>query len=239
MAMTTAAKATAYHNFIDGAWVPSVSGGEFENRNPAAADDLIGAFQQSTAADVGRAIEAARRAFEHWRLVPAPRRAEILFRAAQLIAERKEALAADMTREMGKILDETRGDVQEAIDMTFYMAGEGRRQFGPTTPAELPNKFCMTVRSPIGVCSLITPWNFPMAIPSWKAMPALICGNTVVMKPATDTPLSMCHLVEVLEQAGIPPGVVNYVTGTGSAVGTPMMTHPEVRVVSFTGSTEV
>src|SRR5204862_1692155 len=239
MAMTTAAKATAYHNFIDGAWVPSVSGGEFENRNPAAPDDLIGTFQKSTAADVGRAIEAARRAFEHWRLVPAPRRAEILFRAAQLIAERKEALAADMTREMGKILDETRGDVQEAIDMTFYMAGEGRRQFGQTTPSELQNKFCMTVRGSIGVCGLITPWNFPMAIPSWKIMPALICGNTVVLKPAEDTPLSTYNLVQILEEAGLPRGVVNLVTGTGSEVGSPLVRHPDARPVSFTGSTEV
>ena len=144
-----------------------------------------------------------------------------------------------MTREMGKILDETRGDVQEAIDMTYYMAGEGRRLFGQTTTSELPNKFCMWMRSPIGVCSLVTPWNFPMAIPSWKVMPALICGNTVVMKPATDTPLSTYNLVQTLEEAGVPRGVVNLVTGSGSEVGTAMMTNDDVRVVSFTGSTEV
>src|SRR5207253_8718169 len=229
----------AYGNYIGGQWMPAASGRTFENRNPADTSDLVGTFADSGPADVQRAVAAAREAFPRWRALPAPKRGEILFRAAEILVRKKEELARDMTREMGKVLEETRGDVQEAIDMTFYMAGEGRRQFGQTTPSELPNKFCMTVRSPIGVCSLITPWNFPMAIPSWKAMPALICGNTVVMKPATDTPLSMCHLVEALKEAGIPPGVVNYVTGTGSGVGTPMMTHPEVRVVSFTGSTEV
>ncbi len=228
-----------FKNFINGNWVDPATAERFENRNPANHKELIGLFPKSGADDVEQAVAAAKEAYKSWRLVPAPKRGEILFRAAQLLVERKEAFAADMTREMGKILTETRGDVQEAIDMTFYMAGEGRRQFGQTTPSELPNKACMTVRSPIGVCSLITPWNFPMAIPSWKTMPALICGNTVVIKPATDTPLSAIHLVEILEQAGIPAGVVNIVTGSGSAVGTPMMTHKDVRVVSFTGSTEV
>src|SRR5436189_3724504 len=239
MTTTTAAKATTYHNFIDGAWVPSVSGDSFENRNPAAADDLIGAFQQSTAADVARAIDAARRAFEHWRLVPAPRRAEVLFRAAQLIAERKEGLARDMTREMGKVLDETRGDVQEAIDMTFFMAGEGRRQYGQTVPSELRDKFAMSIRQPVGVSAIITPWNFPMAIPSWKIVPALICGNTVVFKPATQTPLSALNFVRILEEAGIPRGVVNLVTGGGGVVGSALLVSDTVRVVSFTGSTDV
>ena len=157
---------------------------------------MIGLFQQSTRDDVRRAIEAAARAYRTWRLVPAPRRAELLFRAAQLIADRKDALARDMTREMGKILDETRGDVQEAIDMTFFMAGEGRRQSGQTVPSELRDKFAMSVRQPLGVCSLITPWNFPMAIPSWKIAPALVCGNTVVLKPASLTPLSALNFVE-------------------------------------------
>jgi alpha-ketoglutaric semialdehyde dehydrogenase len=235
----TVAKAITYHNFIDGAWVPSVSGELFENRNPANQDDLIGVFQRSTRADVDRAIDAARRAFDHWRLVPAPRRAELLFRAAQLIAERKEAFARDMTREMGKILDETRGDVQEAIDMTFFMAGEGRRQYGQTVPSELRDKFAMSVRQPLGVCAVITPWNFPMAIPSWKIIPALVCGNTVVFKPATLTPLSALNFVKVLEDAGIPRGVVNLVTGGGGEVGDALSTHDTVRVVSFTGSTEV
>jgi aldehyde dehydrogenase (NAD+) len=236
---TTVAKATTYHNFIDGSWVPSVSGDLFENRNPANHDDLIGVFQRSTRRDVEHAIDSARRAFESWRLVPAPRRAELLFRAAQLIAERKEQFARDMTREMGKILDETRGDVQEAIDMTFFMAGEGRRQYGQTVPSELRDKFAMSVRQPLGVCAVITPWNFPMAIPSWKIIPALVCGNTVVFKPATLTPLSALNFVKVLEEAGIPRGVVNLVTGGGGEVGEALSTHDLVRVVSFTGSTDV
>src|ERR1700686_2858181 len=212
-------KTTTYHNFIDGAWIPSVSKVLFENRNPADRDDLIGLFQKSTKEDVALAIDAARLAYERWRLVPAPRRAEVLFRAAQLLAERKEALARDMTREMGKVLDETRGDVQEAIDMTFFMAGEGRRQCGQTVPSELRDKFAMSIRQPLGVCGLITPWNFPMAIPSWKVVPALVCGNTVVFKPATLTPLSALSFVRILEQAGIPRGVVNLGTGGGREVG--------------------
>ena len=236
---TATANATTYHNFIDGAWVPSVSGAVFENRNPANTDDLIGVFQKSTADDVTRALGAARAAYERWRLVPAPKRAELLFRAAQLIADRKEALARDMTREMGKVLDETRGDVQEAIDMTFFMAGEGRRQYGQTVPSELRDKFAMSVRQPVGVSAIITPWNFPMAIPSWKIIPALVCGNTVVFKPATLTPLSALNFVRILEEVGIPPGVVNLVTGGGADVGNALLVSDEVRVVSFTGSTEV
>jgi len=236
---TFAAQMTTYHNFIDGSWVPSVSGDVFENRNPANADDLIGVFQKSTRDDAERAVEAARRAYAHWRLVPAPRRAELLFRAAQLIADRKEALARDMTREMGKVLDETRGDVQEAIDMTFFMAGEGRRQYGQTVPSELRDKFAMSIRQPVGVCAVITPWNFPMAIPSWKIIPALVCGNTVVFKPATLTPLSALNFVKILEEAGIPPGVVNLVTGGGGEVGNTLLVSDDVRIVSFTGSTDV
>ena len=236
---TNAANTTTYYNLIDGDWVPSVSGELFENRNPANTDDLIGRFQKSTAADVARAIDAARRAYEHWRLVPAPKRAELLFRAAQLLADRKEALARDMTREMGKVLDETRGDVQEAIDMTFFMAGEGRRQYGQTVPSELRDKFAMSIRQPVGVSAIITPWNFPMAIPSWKIIPALVCGNTVVFKPATLTPLSALNFVKILESAGIPRGVVNLVTGGGGEVGNALLVSDDVRVVSFTGSTEV
>ncbi len=230
---------SAYHNFVDGAWVTSVSGEVFENRNPADPDDLIGTFQQSIAADAERAIDAARRAYATWRLVPAPRRAEVLFRAGQLLSACKESLARDMTREMGKVLAETRGDVQEAIDMTFFMAGEGRRQYGQTVPSELRDKFAMSVRQPVGVCAVITPWNFPMAIPSWKIMPALVCGNTVVFKPATLTPLSAVNFVKILAEAGVPRGVVNLVTGGGDAVGTAMTAADAVRVVSFTGSTEV
>ena len=236
---TNAANTATYYNLIDGDWVPSVSGELFENRNPANTDDLIGRFQKSTAADVARAIDAARRAYEHWRLVPAPKRAELLFRAAQLLADRKEALARDMTREMGKVLDETRGDVQEAIDMTFFMAGEGRRQYGQTVPSELRDKFAMSIRQPVGVSAIITPWNFPMAIPSWKIIPALVCGNTVVFKPATLTPLSALNFVKILESAGIPRGVVNLVTGGGGEVGNALLVSDDVRVVSFTGSTEV
>jgi acyl-CoA reductase-like NAD-dependent aldehyde dehydrogenase len=228
-----------YKNFINGEWVESVTGQAFENVNPADRNELVGMFPKSTREDVDNAVAAAKEAYKSWHLMPAPKRGEILFRAARLLHERKETLAEQMTREMGKVLVETRGDVQEAIDMTFYMAGEGRRQFGQTMPSELPNKFCMTARSPIGVCALITPWNFPMAIPSWKIMPALICGNTVVIKPATDTPLSTYHLVQILEEAGMPRGVVNLVTGSGGAVGSPLMTHDDVRVVSFTGSTEI
>jgi acyl-CoA reductase-like NAD-dependent aldehyde dehydrogenase len=237
--MATTLNATIYHNYINGRWTPSDSGETFENRNPANTDDLIGHFQKSTRRDVEAAIDAAARAYEMWRLVPAPRRAELLFRVAQLLVERKEQFARDMTREMGKVLKETRGDVQEAVDMTFYMAGEGRRMFGQTVPSELRNKFAMSVRQPLGVCSIITPWNFPMAIPSWKIIPALVCGNTVVFKPASQTPLSAFNFVKVLEDAGIPRGVVNMVTGDGEEVGTPLTTHEEVRVVSFTGSTHV
>jgi aldehyde dehydrogenase (NAD+) len=237
--MATTLNATTYNNFIDGRWAPSASGDTFENRNPANTDDLIGVFQKSTRQDVEAALTAAARAYERWRLVPAPRRAELLFKAAQLIVERKEQFARDMTREMGKVLNETRGDVQEAIDMTFYMAGEGRRMFGQTVPSELRNKFAMSVRQPLGVCSVITPWNFPMAIPSWKIIPALVCGNTIVFKPASQTPLSAVNFVKVLEDAGIPKGVVNMVTGDGGEVGTPLTTNEAVRVVSFTGSTHV
>jgi acyl-CoA reductase-like NAD-dependent aldehyde dehydrogenase len=227
-----------YENFIDGRWMPSSSGRTFENRNPANTDDLIGNFQQSNEADAKLAIDAAMRAYERWRLVPAPLRAEILFKAAQIIAARKEDFARDMTREMGKVLNETRGDVQEAIDMTFYMAGEGRRLFGQTVPSELRNKFAMSVRQPVGVASIITPWNFPMAIPSWKIIPALVCGNTVVFKPSSQTPLSALNFVKVLIEAGVPDGVVNMVTGDAD-VGTVMTTDPAVRIVSFTGSTNV
>lgn len=233
------ASPTVYKNFINGEWVASRSGETFENRNPANTDEVVGLFQKSTAEDVTDAITAAADAYRKWRLVPAPKRGEILYRvAARLLAE-KEKLSQDMTREMGKILAETRGDTQEAIDMTFYMAGEGRRQFGFTTPSEMMNKFNMAVRQPLGVCGFITPWNFPMAIPSWKMMPALICGNTVVIKPATDTPLSVVNLVQVCHEEGIPAGVVNMVTGAGSKVGQPLIHDDRVRVVSFTGSTEV
>ncbi len=236
--MATAVFPNAQKNYINGEWVDAVGRKFIENRNPANTDDLVGIFPASSEEDVNRAVEAAKRAFETWRLVPAPKRAEILYRAAEILVRRKEDIARDMTREMGKVLAETRGDVQEAIDMTYLMAGEGRRLFGQTTPSELPNKFAMSVRSPIGVCGLITPWNFPIAIPSWKMMPALVCGNTVVIKPAQDTPLSTYYLVQILEEAGIPEGVVNIVSGAGSSAGSPLVKHPDVKLISFTGSTD-
>jgi aldehyde dehydrogenase (NAD+) len=223
-------------NFIAGRWQPAASGRSFENRNPADSSDLVGVFADSGREDVAAAVDAARRAFPAWKRLPAPKRGEILFRAAEILVRRKEELARDMTREMGKVLAETRGDVQEAIDMTYYMAGEGRRQFGQTTPSEMREKFQMSVRMPVGVAGLVTPWNFPMAIPAWKAMPALILGNTVVLKAAPDTPLSCVSLVRVLEEAGLPPGVVNLVTG-GAEPGAALVEHPDVPVVSFTGST--
>jgi aldehyde dehydrogenase (NAD+) len=231
--------ARTYKNFIGGEWVSSRSGQTFENLNPADTRDVIGIFQRSDKRDVDDAVSAARQAFERWRLVPAPRRAEIIFRAGEILQERKEEYARQMTREMGKVLKETRGDVQEAIDTAFYMAGEGRRLFGATVPSELPNKFAMAVRMPIGVCGMIAPWNFPMAIPSWKLLPALVCGNTCVIKPAEDTPLSTINLVSALMDAGLPKGVVNIVTGFGPEAGAPIVEHPDVRAISFTGSSEV
>ncbi len=237
--MATSYALKTYKNYINGEWVESRSSGTIEDRNPANTNELIGIFPSSSEEDVNAAVVAARAAYKDWRLTPAPKRAEILFRAAKILIERKEDYARDMTREMGKVLDETRGDVQEAIDMTFFMAGEGRRLYGHTTPSELPNKFAMSVRSPIGVSGLITPWNFPMAIPSWKIMPALVCGNTVVIKPAEDTPLSTHNLIEVLEEAGLPRGVVNVVFGKGTVVGKAILQSSDVNLVSFTGSTEV
>jgi aldehyde dehydrogenase (NAD+) len=237
--MATAVAPKVYKNYIDGEWVDSRGRSVIEDHNPANSDEIVGMFPASSAEDVANAVDAASEAYKKWRLVPAPKRAEILFRAAELLVRRKEEFSRDMTREMGKVLAETRGDVQEAIDMTYYMAGEGRRQFGKTTPSELPNKAAMCVRQPVGTCGLITPWNFPMAIPSWKLMPALILGNTAVIKPAQETPLSVYNLLEVLNEAGIPRGVVNLVSGAGSVCGQAMLGNAGVKVVSFTGSTEV
>src|SRR5258708_8304287 len=225
--------------FMDGEWVEASTGQTFETRRPADTRDLVGIFQKSAKADVDAAVDAASRAFVKWRLVPAPRRAEIIYRAAEMLAERKEDYARDMTREMGKVLKETRGDVQEAVDTAYYMAGEGRRLFGPTTPSELPNKFAMAMRTPLGVCGMIAPWNFPMAIPSWKLLPALVCGNTCVIKPAAATPLSTFNLVRVLTDAGSPKGVINVAGGYGPEAGAPLLEHPEVRAISFTGSSAV
>jgi aldehyde dehydrogenase (NAD+) len=227
-----------YSNYIGGQWIQSQSGEVFENLNPANTEDVIGRFPLSTSDDVNAAVNAAQQAFNGWRSTPAPKRAEILFRLGEILLRNKDRYTADMTREMGKVLTEAGGDVQEAIDCTYYTAGEGRRLHGFTTPAEMPDKFAMCVRQPVGLCGLITPWNFPMAIPSWKLIPALVCGNTVVLKPAEDTPLSTYNLVQACEEAGIPPGVVNLVTGYGEPAGAAITNHPALRLVSFTGSTE-
>jgi aldehyde dehydrogenase (NAD+) len=231
--------ADLFKNFVGGKWLRASSGKTFENRNPANRDDLIGQFPLSGPEDVDAAVQAAKAAFASWRLVPAPKRGEMLYRAGELLKRYKEDLARMETREMGKVLKESRGDVQEGIDCAFYNASEGRRLFGETTPSELPNKFAMSVRTPLGVCALITPWNFPLAIPSWKLFPALICGNTVVLKPAEDTPHTAVRFVEILSEAGVPAGVVNLVHGRGEEVGAALVRHRDVQLVSFTGSAAV
>ena len=226
-----------FRNYVGGEWVDAASGETFESVVPATGE-VLGAFPRSRAEDVDRAVAAAKAAFEEWRLVPAPRRGELLFRFARLLEEEKQSLTALMSREMGKVLAEAGGDVQEAIDMSVYMAGEGRRLFGHTTPSELENKFQMSVRMPVGVVGAITPWNFPIAIPAWKLAPALVCGNTVVLKPAEDTPLLAERFVELLAEAGLPPGVVNVVHGYGEEAGDRLVRHPDVPVITFTGSRE-
>src|ERR1051326_109251 len=234
----TRPRANTYLNYIGGRWVPSTSGEWSENQNPADTRDPLGRFPVSTPEDLDAAAAAARDAFNAWRLTPAPKRAELMFRVGEILIRDKQKYTADMTREMGKVLKEAGGDVQEAIDCTYYAAGEGRRLHGFTTPAEMPDKFAMCVRQPVGLCGLITPWNFPMAIPSWKLMPALVCGNTVVIKPAEDTPLSTYNLIKACEEAGLPPGVVNLVMGSGSTIGKRLTNHPSIRLISLTGSTE-
>ena len=224
-------------NYVGGEWVDPAGGETFASRNPATGE-VLGVFPRSDGADVDRAVEAAKAAFESWRLVPAPKRGELLFRFAQLLTDAKGELAELMSREMGKVLPEAGGDVQEAIDMSLYMAGEGRRLFGHTTPSELRDKFMMSVRMPVGVVGAITPWNFPIAIPSWKLAPALVCGNTVVLKPAEDTPLLAERFVELLAEAGFPEGVVNVVHGHGEEAGDALVRHPDVPVITFTGARE-
>ena len=231
--------AETFLNYIGGSWVEARSGETFENRNPADRDELIGTFPRSDESDVARAVDAARDAFRSWRKVPAPRRAECRQRVGEILVERKESIARDMTREMGKVLIETRGDVQEGIDTAFYAFGEGRRLFTETVPSELPKKFATTSRMPVGVAGVITPWNFPMAIPTWKIFPAVTCGNTVVFKPASDTPLTATTLVEILAEAGVPDGIINLVHGTGRCVGVPIVENPDVNLITFTGSTAV
>ena len=235
--MATTAAETA-RNYIGGEWVDASGDETFETTNPATGE-TIGSFPKSTVEDVDRAVEAAKEAYESWRLVPAPKRAEILFRVGQRFIDRKDELTELMVREMGKVRAEAGGDVQEAIDMTYYMAGEGRRLFGQTTPSEMPDKFQMSIRMPVGVVGAITPWNFPIAIPSWKITPALVCGDTVVFKPARDTPMLGARCVEIFEEAGLPPGVLNIVHGGGETVGTALVEHPDVPLISLTGSREV
>jgi aldehyde dehydrogenase (NAD+) len=229
-------EAPTFGHFIAGHWCDSTSGATFESRNPADTRDIVGRFQQGTAADVAMAIKAAETAMPMWRMTPAPKRGEILYRFGALMAEHKERLAHAMTREMGKVIAEARGDVQEGIDIAFLMAGEGRRMFGDTVPSELPDKWAMSIRQPIGIAGIITPWNFPIAIPCWKMMPALVAGNTVVFKPASDTPHCAALLVELMAEAGFPAGTVNLVTGAGAEVGDAIVESPDVGVISFTGS---
>jgi alpha-ketoglutaric semialdehyde dehydrogenase len=232
------ASVKTYHNYIGGEWVKSSSGAWFENVNPADTTDVVGRFPLSNDEDVNRAVDAAKGAADKWRRTPAPKRAELLFTLGEILRDSKEEFTRQMTREMGKVLKEAGGDVQEAIDCTYYTAGEGRRLHGFTTPAEMPNKFAMCVRQPVGICGLITPFNFPMAIPSWKLIPALVCGNTVVIKSGEDVPLSALNLVKACEKAGIPKGVVNLVNGHGADIGPTLVGHKDVRLISFTGSTD-
>ncbi|MBK6723935.1 MAG: aldehyde dehydrogenase family protein [Pyrinomonadaceae bacterium] len=235
---TKATKTTVkkYHNYINGEWVKSSSGEWFDNVNPADTTDIVGRFPASNAEDIKAAVDAAKNAATRWRRTPAPKRAEILFKLGEILRDNKDEFTQQMTREMGKVLKEAGGDVQEAIDCTYYTAGEGRRLHGFTTPAEMPNKFAMCVRQPVGICGLITPFNFPMAIPSWKLIPALVCGNTVVLKSGEDVPLSSLNLIKACEQAGIPKGVVNLVNGFAEP-GQALVNNLDVRLISFTGST--
>lgn len=227
-----------YLNFINGEWCESSSKKFASITNPANGE-VLGEVIQSTKEDVDRAVEAAKLAQKSWRLVPAPERAEYLYKVAELLKQRKEELAQILTREMGKVIAEARGEVQEAIDMAFYMAGEGRRLFGDTVPSELRNKFAMSIRVPVGIAGLITPWNFPIAIASWKSLPALVAGNAVVWKPATETPMVASEFVRIYEEAGLPKGLINLVNGSGSIVGNAMVDHPDIDIISFTGSNEV
>jgi len=233
------AEPRTYLNFIGGEWRPAVSGQTFDNHNPARYGEIVGRFQTSAAADIDAAIAAAEKAFPAWSALPAPARGEIILRAALLLEQRRDELARQMTREMGKPVRETQGDVQTAMDVAKYVAGEGRRAEGETVPSALPDKLCLTLRQPLGVVGIITPWNFPLAIPAWKTFPALLAGNTVVLKPASDTPLTAASLVEVLVEAGVPAGVLNFVTGPGASLGDALVTDPRVAMISLTGSTEV
>ena len=230
---------TTYQNYIDGQWSDSVSGETYTITNPAHKSQVLGRFQRSNNEDAVRAIEAARNALDGWASTPAPQRAAILFKALQLMEERGDELARSITMEEGKPIGDAMGEVKRSMNITEYAAGEGRRMFGNTTPSELPNTVAYTSRRPLGVVGIITPWNFPLAIPAWKIAPALICGNTLVFKPASATPMTAVALTKIFEDAGLPPGVLNLVTGPGGSVGNTIVDHPDVSGVSFTGSTEV
>ncbi|MBI3753077.1 MAG: aldehyde dehydrogenase family protein [Deltaproteobacteria bacterium] len=226
-------------NFINGKWIDAVGGKTLKSINPADTSDTIGIIPRSGQKDIDMAVSAARNAYEKWRLTPAPRRGEIILRAAEMLVKRKQDLGELVTREMGKALPEGLGDVQEAIDMAYYMGSEARRLSGETVPSELPDKDCKSIRVPIGVFALITPWNFPTAIPAWKLFPSLVCGNTVIFKPSSYTAVCAARLVEIIAEAGIPPGVLNLVHGTGEETGEYLAAHPGIDGVSFTGSTAV
>ncbi len=225
-----------FGNYINGSFTPALDGRVFRNVNPADSRDIIGEFPLSTSADIAAAVESAHNAFKLWRLMPAPQRGNILRKAGDIFERRKDELAAVMTREMGKPIFETKGDIQEAIDTCYYAATEGRRLFGYTAPSEMPNKMNLSFRNPIGVCGIITAWNFPIAVPSWKIIPALVCGNTVVFKPSDDAPHSGIIFAEILAEAGIPAGVFNVVHGKVEA-GSALVNHPNVKLIGFTGST--
>lgn len=243
MSISTPSRSTqlgqVYQNFIGGEWKSARGGETFISTNPARTSEIIGHYQKSSSADLEDAIAAASKAQPAWEALPAPARGEILYRAALLLEQRQEELAQLMTREMGKVLKETRGDVQIAIDVAKFMAGEGKRAEGETVPSALPNKLCLTLRHPLGIVGIITPWNFPIAIPAWKSLPALMAGNAVVLKPASDTPLLALKLAEVLAEAGLPAGVFNVITGPGGTLGDALASHPKVNMISLTGSTEV
>ena len=227
-----------YNNYIGGKWVPPTTGKYRENRNPANWDEVIGEYPVSSKQDLEAVIDSARKAYKSWRLVPAPQRGVFLRRIGDLMLKYKEELAQLMTREMGKVIKEARGDVQEGIDTAYYAAGETRRLFAPTVPSELPDKACLTMRIPIGIAGIITPWNFPIAIPTWNIFPAIATGNVVILKPASDTPGCAVKLMEIIDEAGVPPGVVNLICGSGKDIGMGMVEHPDIKVISFTGSVE-
>jgi len=234
-----ATQITAHKNYIGGQWVESVTGRTYQVHNPAHTDQIVGEFQTSGAEDALRAVAAAKEGLAIWGNTPAPARATIIYKALEIMGRRADEMAQTITIEEGKPIGDAAGEVKRSMNIMEYAAGEGRRMFGYTTPSELPNTVAYTVRRPLGIVGIITPWNFPLAIPAWKIAPALICGNTLVFKPASATPLSAVKLMEIFEEAGLPPGVLNLVTGPGGQVGNALVESPDVKGISFTGSTEV